>query len=164
MTFNRAIEISKGRFHVGDGLAADRTTERGLRIFRQTFAVKTMATSHHNHGLWRIEHVIATNGAVALGGSFDTAMGILDRDRQAYRTCLKMSASYQPFFRELGLYLAVEEVFAKPLANPTNTTVIAMINALISVIVPKFANFTVILSTLLSTIFAVMGRGLGMTT
>jgi hypothetical protein len=74
-------------------------------------------------------------------------MGILDRDRQAYRAGL-----------------AVEEVFAKPLANPTNTTVIAMINALVPVIVPKFANFTVILSTLLPTVFAVMGRGLGTTT
>lgn len=51
LTFNGAIQIPERRFHVGDGLAADRTTEGGLRIFRQASVMETMATSHHNHGL-----------------------------------------------------------------------------------------------------------------
>jgi hypothetical protein len=88
LAFNRAIQISERRFHVGDGLTADRTTEGGFRIFRQAFVVETMTTSHHNHSLRGGEHVISTNGTVALGGSLDTAMGVLPRDRQAYRTCL----------------------------------------------------------------------------
>lgn len=52
--------------------------------------VNTVSTTHHNHSLRRCEHIISTNRAIALRGTLNTAVGVLDRDRQANTACLSM--------------------------------------------------------------------------
>lgn len=56
----------------------------------------------------------------------------------------------------VGTYLAVEEVLAKSLANSTNSTVVTVIYALLTVIVPKLANIAVVLSSLLVAVSAIL--------
>lgn len=41
-----------------------------------------MATTHHNDGLRRREHVVPADRTVTLGGPFDAAVGILNGNSQ----------------------------------------------------------------------------------
>ena len=63
---------------------------------------------------------------------------------------------------KVGKYLAVEEVLAKSLANSTNSTIVTVIYALFTVIVPKLANIAVVLSSLLIALSAILCRRLSM--
>ena len=48
-------------------------------------------------------------------------------------------------------YLAMKEILPETLSDTTNTTIVAMIDALVRIIVPKLANIAVIPSTSLPT-------------
>lgn len=50
--------------------------------------VNTVSTAHYNHSLGGRKHVVSTNWAIALRGTLNTAMSILNRDRQANTACL----------------------------------------------------------------------------
>jgi hypothetical protein len=58
----------------------------------------------------------------------------------------------------------MEEILAKTLSNPTYTTIIAVVNALLAVIVPQLAKITIVLSSLLAAFPAILRRWLGMST
>lgn len=127
----------------------------------------TMSTSHHNHCFRRSKHVVAANGTVALSGSLDTAMCILNRDWQANAACLsfisiKMRVLVE--FSGTSTNLAVKKVLSKSLSNATYAAIIAMIDAFFAIIIPELANATVILSGLLATLPADLCRWLSMST
>jgi hypothetical protein len=58
----------------------------------------------------------------------------------------------------------VEEVLAKSLANPANSTIITVIYAFLAVIIPKLANIAVVLGSLLLALPAILCRRLSMST
>jgi hypothetical protein len=58
----------------------------------------------------------------------------------------------------------MEEILAKTLSNPTYTTITAVVNALLAVIVPQLANIAVVLSSLLAAFSTILRRWLGMST
>lgn len=62
-----------------------------------------------------------------------------------------------------GVYLAVKKVLPYTLSYATDATIVAMIDAFTSIIVPKFTCGTVIMRRCFSTPFAVLGGWLGMT-
>jgi len=105
--------------HIRDTSAADRTLVVPLGILKEAFIMNAVAASHKNNGIRGREHVLAADGTIALGNAFDTAVSGFDGYRHAGTA-----------------RLAVEEILPNPFTNPADSTIVAMIYAFFTVIVP----------------------------
>ena len=76
LAFDGAVEVAELHFHVDDAAAADGATVGSFHVLVVAEVVDAMAAAHKDDGLGGGEHVFATNGTVAVGGSFDAAVGV----------------------------------------------------------------------------------------
>jgi hypothetical protein len=126
--FDVSVQPSKLTLHVRNALGADGTLVAGVAPIGKACFVNAVAASHECNGLVGGEHVFSTDGAIALGAPFDAFMGAFGRDRHAGGACL-----------------AVEEVLPQPFAESTDTAVITVIDRLVRVVVPQFADVTIVM-------------------
>jgi hypothetical protein len=57
-------------------------------VVRVAFLVNAMTASHENNSIRGRKHVFPADRTVALSGTFDATMRVLDRDGYAYATSL----------------------------------------------------------------------------
>jgi len=81
--------------------------------------VDAVATEHKDNRPGRSEHVLSTDWAVAVRYSLYAFMGMLYRHRHANAASL-----------------AVEEIFSEPTTFSAYTTIIAMVDVFVGIIVP----------------------------
>lgn len=97
-----------------------------------------MSTGHENNRQCAGKHVFATDGTITLQVSLN-ALVVLHGDVQA----------------DVALF-AVKEILSQSSALSTDATVIAVINGLFGVIIPKLALVTIIAGHLFSTVAAIL--------
>lgn len=119
LIFNVSVEPAELTLHVGNAFGANGTLVTGVAPLRKARLMNTVSTSHEGDRLVRRKHVLSADRTVTLGTSFNTFMGAFCLDRHAS-----------------SAFLAVEEIFPEAFSQPTNPTVIAMINGLAGIIVP----------------------------
>ena len=78
LTVNGAVQVSKGRLHIGDSLIADRTAIRRFGVLGEAFLVNAVAAPHEDYGFRGGEHVVTTYRTVALSGAFNASMCIFN--------------------------------------------------------------------------------------
>lgn len=101
-------------------------------------------TAWHKNNCWSgSEHVLATNWTVALQIPLNTLVPSFQTNCHAHVTSLTMKV-----------------INAKTLSNPTDTTVIAVIDVLLWVIVPELTIFAIVLWDLLAAVDAILSSRL----
>lgn len=83
LTFDGAVEVAELHFHVDDAAAADRTAVGALHVLVVAEMVDAVPAPHEDDRLGGGEHVFAADGAVAVGGAFDAAVGVADGNGHA---------------------------------------------------------------------------------
>ncbi len=127
--------------HVGERFETCGTLVGCLNVLFVTFVMDTMTTWHKDDGGGRGEHVLATNGTVALQVAFDALVFSLKGNGHANITSL-----------------AVEKVLSQTASDSTNTAVFAVVNGLSRIIVPQFTLVAIIMGQGMLALFAGLSR------
>lgn len=85
------------------------------------FVVDAVAACHKHDGQGRGEHEFAADWTVAFRRAFDAPVRVFELDGHAD-----------------AAFLAVEKVLAEAVTDSADTAVVAVVNALVRVVIPKF--------------------------
>ena len=124
--------------------------------------MQIVTAGHGDHGGRGSEQVIAADGTVAFGGTWETFVRCSVGYRNADIAGLAWSAIFKQSHEQS--YLAVVEVSAQAFASPAYLTVWAVVDLLLAVIVPQLAKITVIACRFQVAVFAMVSRFLGRAT
>jgi hypothetical protein len=119
-----------------------------------------MTARHRDDGGRRGEEMIAADWTVALGGTREALVRGRVRDGYANIAALHTVSLVQTVSNGEA-YLAVVEVFAQTFSSPADTTVWAVIDLLLAVVVPELTNVTVVTCSFRLTVPAHIGCRLG---
>lgn len=82
------LETGELHVHIDDGATAKRTFIGGRNMLPVTRMVDTVAATHKDHRLWRIEEIIAADWTIAIGCPFNASMTLLHRYGNAHAASL----------------------------------------------------------------------------
>lgn len=93
LCLNRKIEITKLYLHIDDTLVADGTLVRRMHIIVETFPMNAVTAFHEYNRLGRGEHVLATDGTIAICRSFKALVVVHSGYRDAGHASLPMKSA-----------------------------------------------------------------------
>lgn len=138
-----SVQSAKLSLHVRDALTAYWTLVARVAPLMEAGLVDSVTTTHERYRTRGSKHEFAADRTVAPRGFLDTFVCGLGRDGHACSACL-----------------AMEEVLSKPLAEATDAAIVAVIDRPGGIVVPQFADGTVVICCFDSTLPAGLRRRL----